>query len=364
MAIYKIFPNKDTTLYSFYPNMNAGRDEILELTTFRNPIISTEQPETSRILIKFDTNEINDVFTKYISSSTWSASLDLYLANASNIPLDYSLVCFPISQSWNMGTGKYLDSPQITDGTSWVYSNFSGSNKWATSSYAAGVTGSYGVTSGGATWYTSSTFSTTQSFSYVDNKDISFNVTNTVSSWISNSISNDGFIVKYLNEFVTSSYSSLKYFSMDTSTIYPPSLTMKWNDFTHVTGSYSTVTSNNINISFSNNKNEFEQDSIQKFYLGVRPRFPQRQFLTSSVYLKNYYLPTSSYYSIKDLDTNEVVIDFDEIYTKISADADGNYFKIYCSGLEPLRYYKILIKTKTFGEEVIFDNDYYFKVVL
>jgi hypothetical protein len=46
-----------------------------------------------------------------------------------------------------------------------------------------------------------------------------------------------------------------------------------------------------------------------------------------------------------DLDTNEFVIDFDTKYTKISADEQGNYFNIYMSGLEPERYFKILIKT-------------------
>ena len=30
MAIYKIFPEKDATLYTQYPTMNTGLDEILE----------------------------------------------------------------------------------------------------------------------------------------------------------------------------------------------------------------------------------------------------------------------------------------------------------------------------------------------
>jgi hypothetical protein len=58
--------------------------------------------------------------------------------------------------------------------------------------------------------------------------------------------------------------------------------------------------------------------------------------------LSNYYLPTASYWSIVDLDTNEVVIDFDSTYTKISADSTSNYFDVYMNGLEPERYYKIL----------------------
>jgi hypothetical protein len=95
----------------------------------------------------------------------------------------------------------------------------------------------------------------------------------------------------------------------------------------------------------------------------VRPEFPIRKFQTTSIYTQNYALPTSSYYAIKDLDTNEFVIDFDDTFTKISCDNNSNYFDIYMNGLEPERYYKILIKTTINGSTIIKDEDYYFKVV-
>ena len=34
MGIYKIYPSKDTTLYSEFPSMNTGIDEILEASTY------------------------------------------------------------------------------------------------------------------------------------------------------------------------------------------------------------------------------------------------------------------------------------------------------------------------------------------
>jgi hypothetical protein len=74
-------------------------------------------------------------------------------------------------------------------------------------------------------------------------------------------------------------------------------------------------------------------------------------------------LPTSSYYAIKDLATNEYVINFDDNYTQISSDVNGNYFDIYMSGLEPERYYKILIKTTINNSTIISDDHYYFKVI-
>jgi hypothetical protein len=53
------------------------------------------------------------------------------------------------------------------------------------------------------------------------------------------------------------------------------------------------------------------------------------------------------------LDTNEFVINFDTQYTQISSDSRGNYFDIYMSGLEPERYYKVLIKTEINGSTLI-----------
>jgi hypothetical protein len=57
-----------------------------------------------------------------------------------------------------------------------------------------------------------------------------------------------------------------------------------------------------------------------------------------------------------------VVVDFDTDYTKISADTQGNYFDVYMNGLEPERYYKLLIKTVISGSTLVFDNEYFFKV--
>jgi hypothetical protein len=64
------------------------------------------------------------------------------------------------------------------------------------------------------------------------------------------------------------------------------------------------------------------------------------------------------------LDTEEIVVDYDTSYTKLSCDANGNYFDIYMNGLEPERYYKLLIKTIVNNREVIIsDKDYIFKVI-
>ena len=63
------------------------------------------------------------------------------------------------------------------------------------------------------------------------------------------------------------------------------------------------------------------------------------------------------------MDTNEFIINFDNQYTQISSDNTSNYFDVYMNGLQPERYYKILIKTIINGSTIIFDDDYYFKII-
>ena len=152
---------------------------------------------------------------------------------------------------------------------------------------------------------------------------------------------------------------------MDTNTIYPPQLEFKWRDYTFNTGSsISTIlnTPQSI-ISLTDNPSVFYSGSVNNFRIKARPEFPTRVFTTSSVYTQNYYLPTSSYYAVKDLSTNEYVIDFDSTYTQISADSTSSYFTIFMDGLQPERNYKIFIKTIIGSDTKIFSDGYIFKVV-
>jgi hypothetical protein len=362
MAVYKIFPEKSATLYSYYPDKNTGLDEILEISTF---LSSDNTNEVSRAIIKFPTDQINDIITNKVSGSNYDAYLKLYLANASSIPVDYTLFSHPISGSWEKGTGRESNSPETTNGASWRYRNQLSGSTWF-STFPTGTTGSYtGSNLGGGLWYTSSLYQSTQSFTYITSKDIEIKVSNTVNAWMSSSISNNGFILKHSSsfEFTTQSKFELKYFSENTHTIYPPCLEIRWNDFSYSTGSLPTVTSDLIVASILNNKNEYQQDSVQRFRINIRDKYPARSFQTSSVYLNNKLLPTASYWSIKDLDTEEIVIDYDTTYTKISADSTSNYFDVYMNGLEPERYYKLLFKTVVNGNTIVMDDNYYFKVI-
>jgi ABC-type uncharacterized transport system substrate-binding protein len=191
-------------------------------------------------------------------------------------------------------------------------------------------------------------------------------VTNTISAWYGTTIPNNGFILKHSGslEFTTASKFETKYFSANTHTIYPPCLEIRWNDFSYNVGSLAVVTSSYFTAVINNNKEEYQQDSIQRFRVAVRDLYPSTTFRTTLNFANQKALPTSSYWAIKDLDTEEMVVDYDTSYTKISCDSVSNYFDVYMNGLEPERYYKLLIKTVLPTKEVIvLDKDYIFKVV-
>jgi len=372
MAVYKLFPKQDATLYSLFPQMNTGLDEILDVSNL-NLAVNTN-PQVARYLVQFDQSEISNVFSTYVSNSVWDAYFKCFIATAQSINTDYSLKVHAVSGSWGMGTGKYLDQPIATDGTSWQWRTYANGTQWATSGFAVNVTASYsGSNVGGGNWYILP--SASQTFTYHSDKDLNVNVTNFVSSWNSGSFANEGFIVKWednpLNYNLGIEFNQakavqpvLQYYSVDTHTIYPPVLEIKWNDFTYVTSSeITTINTSQLYASIINNEGFFYSQSVQQFRVDCRPQFPQVVFQTSSIYTKNYYLPTASYWAIKDLDTNEYVVDFDSTYTKLSADTTSSYFTVYMNGLQPERYYTILIKTTVDDTTLVFDSNYNFKVI-
>ena len=375
MAVYKIFPTQDTTIYSAYPSQNTGLDEILDASTnflTGSVQINGDLPQTSRFLIQFADSDITYVSQSLIQGNEWTANLKVFVANSTYLQTDTIILANAVSGSWNMGTGKYMDDPEVQNGVSWTWKTYSNDvnsgSQWLTSSYAAGSTGSYDPnnTPGGGVWWIAD--SASQTFSYRSDLDLNFTVKEIVEHWTGSTWDNNGFIVRQdpSQEFIDNinQQITLKYFSVDTHTIYPPCLEFKWKDFSFDTGSLTQITGSNPYISLANNPGTFYSESIQRFRLNVRPQFPTRAFQTSSIYTTQYYLPSgSSYWAIKDLDTNEFIVDFDSTYTLISTDHSGSYFDVYMNGLQPERYYKILIQSTISDNTIVFDNDYYFKVI-
>ena len=377
MAIYKIFPEKDSTLYTEFPNQNTGLDEIIEASTY----IKNDNPQVSRYLIKFPTSLISSLYQDKITNGEYKTYLRNFNATVTGLNLDQKLEVYPVSGNWGMGTGKYNDAPKVENGTSWNWIDYSGSNLWPTSGFSTYVTASWsGSVTGGGNWYTGSNLSLlpvtqSQTFNYSDTKDVLIDVTNTVETWYSNSLNpadgfkNEGFIVKQPSnsEFIYKKANTtiFKYFSIDTNTIYPPQLEFRWNDYIFNTGSSTNKVLPQVEsfISIYNNQGTYYSESIPRLRFAAIPKYPDRTFLTASLYSTNFFLPESqSLYAIKDTETNEFVIDFDNDYTRISSDATSSYFDLYCNGLEPERYYTILVKTSIGGTTKVFDENIMFKV--
>jgi hypothetical protein len=379
MAIYRIFPESDSFIYTENIEGNAGRDEILEIGGY--PV--SEIGQTSRTTVKFSTSEIQEVINSKISAGSFNATLHLSLASAYELPQSYSLFSYPVYDDWTNGIGKFGDLPVDKSGVSWIYRKGSGIEdgvvaglRWTTpigtptGSIPSGVTSSYNSTyeGGGGSWYTGSNdidFQSSQSFEISKEHDVHIDITNAVTAHYSGSINNNGYIVKLSDEleFNTTSSIRLKYFSSDTNTIYPPYLEFSWDDSTFETGSLSILDSSQAVVQLTNNKGEYIPEGKQRFRLKARPKYPVRTFTTSSSYLTNYALPSASYWGLRDEFTEEMLVPFNTGSTKISCDSNGSYFDVYMDGLQPERYYRVLIKTELDGSTVVIDNNDIFKVV-
>ena len=381
MAYYFLYPEKDTTIYShpYRQDLNTGIVETLSLASEADETGSLYYP--SRILLQFKDSELTEVLRDRVSGN-FSASLKLYATEYSkNLPVSQTIELYPLNESWQNGTQRYLKHPYFqgvtSNGASWLY-NDNGTDKtsWETSSFDANTTGSFsGSNEGGGTWYTGSGFESTQSIEITNDFDLNFNVTSQIQKYSASlfasqtypdGISNNGFVIKRRDDVWnnTTDQGTLKYFSIDTNTIFSPTLAVKWDDSSYVTSSGATIlTSGKIQLNINNNKGTYRQTEEPTFRINSRKQYPNRAFVTSSNYLDVNYLNSASYYSIEDYTSKEVIIPFDTEFTKLSADSEGMYFKLYMQGLQPERYYRILIRHDNNDGISIYDDNYFFKVV-
>lgn len=225
------------------------------------------------------------------------------------------------------------------------------------------------VNSGGGTWYTSSFLTGNyyyQSFDkYVQN--LSVEVTDYINDFLQGHRENYGFIILKSKEDETSTrnFGTAKFFSSDTHTIYVPNLEVRWNNTTFTTGSLSPQTNSDLIVYMKDFQSEYKENSKTKIRVYGRERYPARTFSVSSPIKSVKYLPTTTYYSVVDAETNKTFIPFDDTYTKLSCDSTSNYFNFWFNGLQPERYYKFVFKVvdSTNGTTKYYDDNFYFKVV-
>ncbi len=391
--IYSIFPTKDSTMFENSSSMNTGIDEILEITKLvsHSSAAYADKIYNSRIVMQYDINSISQsIQDGIIGQKDLKFYLNMYISEASDIPYSYGLEARPLSAEWEMGIGRTNHYPVTEEGVSWKFKDGSvGGNVWTTSSWASSTSGSWSTSSGqysktigansgpgstgeavtiggGGTWYTGSDYYASQTFTY-ESSDVRMDVTDIVKHWISGSIDNHGFIIKRSGSEERDSKvrGSLKFFSRDTHTIYAPKLEVCWNDSSFETGSLSplNILDKDSIVYMRNNSGKYKENSRTRFRVYGREKYPARTYATTSAELTVKYLPSSSYYSIKDAHTDEVVVPFNIPTTTLSCDSAGNYFDLYMDGLQPERHYRFVYKVVSGSRIEYYDNDYLFKVV-
>ena len=362
--IIHIFPEKDATLYEVSASMNTGIDQALELEKVVTKA-ATPAKFNSRIVQKYDLSTVSASIVDGTIGLGFRAYLNLHTFEEFGIPYEHEIYAYPLSQSFQNGVGRKLQSPKNFNGVSWTNRSFStttnSGDAWLTASFASNTTGSYNENIGGGTWYTSSAAS--QSFSGVQT-DVRMDVTDIVKGWLSGSRPNDGFMIKRSDEDESSNqeHGRISFFSKDTNTIFPPKLEFAWDDSSFSTGSLSELEAEDKIVYFKNLRREYVDGERVRFRIVGRERYPSRSYSTTLQSLDTNYLPTSSYYAIKDAHTDDFVIPFDTSYTKISCDSTGSFFDIRTDGLQPNRYFRLIIKTERNGLIDIYDDGFFFKI--
>ena len=354
MGYYFLTASKDASVYLQQPNQNTGLDEILEI----NKVYYGNIKDVSHILLKFDVGFISASISNNTISMN-SAELILKETQSDEIPLEYTIYANPISGSWEMGTGTRFDNIS-TQGVTWNYREGDSSLEWLQNNFATNTTASINNGDGG-TWYTN--YGTTQAFNY-QTADINMDVKSMLSAWISGSIINDGIILKYATEKEsdTADYGQLKFFSKETHTIHQPKIRIGWDDSVFNSGSLTALTANDIKVGVTNLKKEYKVGTIAKLQIFGRELYPLKTFTDTFSYTNIKYLPTTTYYQIKDYASNDIIIPFSD-YSKISCDSNGNYIKVNFSNWEADRVYKIEFKIDNNGSIEYFDDSITFSIV-
>lgn len=384
--MFRIFyAEKDATLYESSPDYNTGLDEILEIGKRLGTDGSTLQK--SRSVVKFDMSEIRSTLSKYsVDLNNCKFLLQLYTTNAKNLPAEYTITANILAQDWINGTGFQAADPIIGNGITWNYP--STGSMWISSSQQIQVNSSSLYVSGsglGGSWlyqsgsglfnqsvFNQSFFSqpglgNSEEFSYRPT-DLNIDVTDAIKLWISGSggrlIDNNGFLLRFsdsdeLNDLITG---YIRFFSRETHTIYVPKLTMYWDNSTFTTGSLTAVDLESYSA-YTGVKPQYKDTEIAKIRLFSRDKFPRKSPTNLFPYQTVKYLPVTTYYTVLDAATDEVIIPYDNIYNKVSCDSTSNFIYVDMNGFMPERYYRLEFKiVDGFTEQYITDS-VYFKVV-
>ncbi len=343
----KIFltASKDTTIYQAYPTNNAGLDEILEI----GKVVDTALVEPSYISASARTMLYFELPTTASVSTGSNYYLNLKLAQADNVKRNQKLLLYQVSRSWDEGSGYfYQDVQNANDGATWNQATTSVSWSRAGGDFLTGST------------------SASVTLSEYPLGDLRIDVTNIISPIVSQSLQSNfyGIVLQFptADEIDSNNKGSIKLFSTQTHTIYQPTLEVSWNNQSFSTGSLVAVpTSLNVKVVPTNLKQVYAKGDISKVNLVVRDEYPLKNFDSVLRYKNKYYLPTSSYYSIVDTQSNTTVVNFDD-GSRISTDPTGSYIVLDTSPLYSGRFYTLKIKINSGGYTRTIDTSTTFQV--
>jgi hypothetical protein len=339
--------SKDATIYEAFENINAGLDEILEV----GKVIDTATDTTSstayatgsvRSLIYFELPTTASV------PATASYFLNLKLANADNVKRNQQILIYQVSRSWDEGSGFfYQDVENVEDGASW-----------------ARCTSAVSWSNAGGDLLTGSTSQSVVLSSY-PLQDIRVDVTSILQPFVSQSIQNTfhGLALQFptADETDFNNKGNIKFFSTQTHTIHQPTLEIAWNAQTVVTGSLLAISSLDVKIAASNLRETYTKGDVDKITFVVRDQYPLKSFDSVLRYKNKYYLPTSSYFSVVDVQSDTTIIPFDD-FSKINTDVTGSYIILDTSPLYRGRFYTLKLKVVNGDYSRVISTDTLFKV--
>ena len=369
--IWSVPALQDTTIYEIDPYRNTGLDSILELEKAGDS--STSDLYESRILIKFDLTSLASILSdNNIPINSISASLNLYTVQESALPKSYTIEAKALAADWSNGSG-YFNYPSntilntaITDGATWHSTSGTGSITWSASLSPSTQLVFNTGSAGGGVWYTSSIAS--QSFNFKTEDTIKLDVTAIVKNWHSGAFTNNGFIIAFNhNQITASNYptTNIQIYSSDTHTVFEPQLFINWTgSITYNTGSMSVITYEDNPIVYVRSfKGEFLKNKKARILLAARVKYPRPAFGQNTVFKSLLNLPSSSYFQINDVLTNDIIIPYSQ-YTKINTVGDHSFIEFYTTMLYPERYYKFEIKTIIDGYDYFITSpDFTFKAI-
>lgn len=319
--IYFVTASKDASVYSLYTTKNTGLDEILTVSKHYSRF---GERDNARAFIQFDITNI----PSYVTAS--SATLHLTLTQPEELAVSYSVYGYPVTESWEMGRGTWPETIN-TDGIVW--------------NSQTGV--DYSI-------------ECVQPFTYTGG-NIDMNIKSIYEYWTGSV--NYGIRLSHTSSAESSSldYGVLKFYSKETNTIFQPLLKLGWDDSVFETGSLSPLTASQIIVRSKELREKYKEGNKVKIKLIGRELYPLKTFSNSFSYNTIKYLPETTYYSIIDVITNTILIDFSE-FTKVSCNSEGNYIIIDTSNFPKNRALKLNFKIVRDGINEFIEDDLTFIV--